>query len=375
MEPPTAGSTVPRFGPLPAGVDIELTSRCNASCSFCPRDQTPHQGLIDERTFTAALERAVQYRDAVLELHRLQPGYLSTVDDTIFLSFCGMGEPLLHPRVVEYVRRAAEAGLRPIINTNGALLSPDKAEDLMAAGLAMVCLNVGEIGEQYEEVYDLPFERTRFNVEHFLAAAPGRCLAVIVLVDHWHDPDHATSVREYWSERGASAFLPFTLVNRAGALALGEDVEDGQAFLHEAEKILAEGGGETGCWAPFMYPFIGYDGNYYLCSSDWRKEVNLGNVFERSVADLIEDKVERVRSRSPICRDCTHDPTNTLARALAAAVDVPTPGAPPEPATATDEILAKLDHFSGCLSAMRTHLPRASDGRGPVNRRLIPVRS
>jgi MoaA/NifB/PqqE/SkfB family radical SAM enzyme len=98
-------------------VDIELTSRCNAKCSFCPRDKTPHQGLIDEPTFTAALSRAVQYRDALLEFQKVRPGYFVTSRDTIWVSFCGMGEPLLHPRVVEYVGRAAEAGLQPIINT------------------------------------------------------------------------------------------------------------------------------------------------------------------------------------------------------------------------------------------------------------------
>ena len=43
-------------------VDIELTNRCNAKCYFCPRDQTPHQGLMTPEVFDQALARAIEFR-------------------------------------------------------------------------------------------------------------------------------------------------------------------------------------------------------------------------------------------------------------------------------------------------------------------------
>lgn len=371
----TPSGDAPRFEAFNVVVDIELTSRCNATCSFCPRDETPHQGLIDERTFTAALGRAVEYRDTVREFQRRSPGFLNTPDDTIWLSFCGMGEPLLHPRVVDYIGRVAEQGLRPIINTNGALLTPERAEALMDAGLSMACINVGETGEQYDAVYGLPFERTRANVEHFLDAAPGRCIAVIVLVDHRDDADHAASMREYWSERGATAFAPFSLINRAGSLTVEDQHEAWLSFDDRARAVLERRGEATRCAVPFLYPFIGYDGNYYLCSSDWRKEVNLGNVFEHSLVDLFDEKAERVRTRSPICADCTHEPTNKVALAMAREADRCASGAPPEPDRAPALVVAGLEHVSGCVTAMRADMPRTSPDRRPRNRRLIPVRS
>jgi MoaA/NifB/PqqE/SkfB family radical SAM enzyme len=372
---PSNGSEPRRFGPLMALVDIELTSRCNAKCSFCPRDKTPHQGLIDEPTFTAALSRAVQYRDALLEFQKVRPGYFVTSRDTIWVSFCGMGEPLLHPRVVEYVGRAAEAGLQPIINTNGALLTPQTAEELMDAGLAMACLNVGEIDDRYESVYGLPFERTRSNVEHFLATAPGRCIPLIVLVDHQGDPDHAAFMRDYWTQRGAENFTDFSLINRAGSLSGDTRNETGQAFRDTARRMLEEKGDAPRCWVPFLYPFIGYDGNYYLCSSDWRKEVNLGNVFQHSLIDLFDEKAEHVRSRSPICRDCTHEPTNALALSLAAAAEASTTDAHAQVVATPDWVLAGVDHYSGFAAAMRAHLPGISTDGAPMTKRRIPVRS
>lgn len=330
---------------------------------------------MDERTFTAALERAVEYRDALMDFQRSRPGYLETTRGTIWASFCGMGEPLVHPRAVEYVGRAAEAGLRPIVNTNGALLSPETAEELMDAGLEMACLNVGEVGEDYEAVYGLPFERTRTNVEHFLTASRGRCLASIILVDHRDDPDHVATVREYWSQRGARSFMPFGLVNRAGALPAEEQAATVEAFRHEARRMLQGLGAKARCGVPFRFPFIGYDGIYYLCSSDWRKEVGLGSVFERSLIDILDEKAEQVGGRSPICRGCTHEPTNAMALSLARAAGGRPDGAAATPDLTPDEWLAELGQAHELVEALRAHVPRSPGAAGPRTRRLIPVRS
>jgi hypothetical protein len=129
-----------------------------------------------------------------------------------------------------------------------------------------------------------------------------------------------------------------------------------------------------------MYPFIGYDGNYYLCSSDWRKEVNLGNVFEHALVDLFDEKAEQVCGRSAICGGCTHEPTNALALLLARAAAGRTPDPRPRPNSTPEALLAGLDHNAGCVAAMRAHLPSASIAREPMSgepmhRRLIPVRS
>ncbi len=370
--------TAPSNGPpraLPphgAVVDVELTSRCNAHCAFCPRDQTQHLGFIDDETFTAALQRVVQYRDALLAFGKLHPGYFDTSGDSIWMSFCGMGEPLLHPQAATYVKRAAEAGLRPIVNTNGALLSPTKAEHLLDAGLEMAVINVGEIGDDYEAVYGLPFERTRANVEHFLTLAKGRCSVVIALVDYRDDQEHATRMREYWTERGATAFLPFPLVNRAGALAVEQQTAAWVTHRPQARSALQATGDDTNCWVPFLYPFIGYDGNYYLCSSDWRKEVSLGNVFERSLVDVLDDKAEHVCSRSAICSGCTHDPANALALALSLAEegDVET-----TLAKESDRLRSELDHNWACAAAMRTDMPKPTTNLVQTKRKRIPVRS
>ena len=174
-------------------VDIELTNRCNAACSFCPRDKTPHQGLMPHETFLRALERAVEHRDVVEQRF---PG------SGFNIVFCGMGEPLLHPRVGEYVGRVTDAGLDVHLSTNGSLLDDAAGRALLDGGVRAVFLNIGDHGAAYEATYRLPFERTRDRVAAFAQAAGDRCRVVAVLVDHRNDPAHVDAMRSYWSGLG-----------------------------------------------------------------------------------------------------------------------------------------------------------------------------
>jgi hypothetical protein len=104
--------------------------------------------------------------------------------------------------------------------------------------------------------------------------------------------------------------------------------------------------------------------------------VNLGNVFEQSLVDLFDEKAEQVCGRSPICRDCTHDPTNALALSLARAAEARATDVPRASNPTPDVLLARLEHQAACVAAMRAHLPRESIVREPGRRRrLIPVRS
>ncbi len=69
--------------------------------------------------------------------------------------------------------------------------------------------------------------------------------------------------------------------------------------------------------AATAYPFIGYDGTYYLCSSDWEKRAPSGSVHDATIISSFGARRETVGNRSPICKDCNHDPFNRVAVLLA----------------------------------------------------------
>jgi MoaA/NifB/PqqE/SkfB family radical SAM enzyme len=283
-------------------VDIEPTNRCNADCYFCPRDQTPHQGLMRPEVFDQALARSVEFREIARD----------RLSAEMRVSLCGLGEPLLNRNAASFVRSVREAGLHCSMASNGSLLDERRSEALLEAGLQQININAGEEGRDYEDVYNLPFERTCENIVRFVEMAGDQCEVHIVLVDHRADKEHHARMMEFWRERGLEHFLTYPIMNRGGALFVDHMQYEGLQELSEARAMLSETGAPPLCYAPFFFLFIGYDGQYYLCCSDWKKEVPLGSVFDRSFLEITREKLDHVLSREPICKQCNLDPLNQL---------------------------------------------------------------
>ena len=67
--------------------------------------------------------------------------------------FGGIGEPLFHPKTVEWVRRVKELGIKVELITNGTILNEKKAQQLIDAGLDVVWLSLdGATPESYEDI-------------------------------------------------------------------------------------------------------------------------------------------------------------------------------------------------------------------------------
>jgi MoaA/NifB/PqqE/SkfB family radical SAM enzyme len=291
-----------------ARIDIELTNRCNAKCHFCPRDQTPHQGIMSRETFDQALARALEYQQVVHEVLHTE----------LQIALCGLGEPLLNKEAARFTRQVTEAGIRCGMSSNASLLDERRGSELLDAGLKEIFINVGDRDDDYEDVYGLPFERTRANVVRFAEMAEGLCDVWVVLVDHRRDQAHQAEMKAYWQDYGIRLFQEYEIINRGGALFVDHMQFESYPELAEARQLLEADGERPMCGTPFGYLFVGYDGNYYLCCSDWKKEVPMGTVFDRSFIELTGDKLRRVVSREPICKTCNLDPLNMLADELRA---------------------------------------------------------
>ncbi|CAA0091220.1 Coenzyme PQQ synthesis protein E [Halioglobus japonicus] len=289
-------------------IDIEITNRCNATCHFCPRDATPHQGIMDVETFDKALARAVEYREVVKDVSGLE----------VVVSLCGLGEPLINRNTVSFVQKVKAAGFRCSMSSNGALLTEKKTNELLDAGLDEIYINISDIEEEYERIYNLPFATSRDNITRFAELAKDRCTPVIILVDHRNDREHIKAMQAFWRERGLKQFHDYSVINRGGALFVEHMQFEQYSEMVRARNDLTDGGAQPLCGAPWGFLFIGYDGNYYLCCSDWRKQASLGSVFDYSFLQVTRQKLAMVVSREPVCKTCNHDPINMLTEELRA---------------------------------------------------------
>jgi len=94
---------------------LEPTSQCNLYCDGCYRKNEPNGHK--------SLEQVRSELDTFKRLRR-----------TDGVSIAG-GDPLTHPRIEEIVAMVASDGDKPIINTNGQLLTPEKLRALKKAGV------------------------------------------------------------------------------------------------------------------------------------------------------------------------------------------------------------------------------------------------
>lgn len=342
-------------------VDIEPTNRCNAKCHFCPRDQTPHQGLMTPEVFDRALHRVIEFRDVAHDV----------LGAEVVVNLCGLGEPLLNKNTPEFVRKVRDAGFSGGLSSNAALLNDARGRALLDAGLQKIHINVGTKDDDYDEVYKLPFEKTRDNVVHFAEMAGDDCEVQIVLVDFKRDREHLREMVGYWKERGLDDFAFFDIMNRGGALFVDHMQYESFPEQADARDLFADRGLENPvCPAPFAYQFIGYDGQYYLCCSDWKKEVPFGSVFDVSLIEITGQKLEHVVTRNPICKTCNHDPLNMLTdelRAMSAGQSEYS-----DAASVADEVSKDQGDIIAAIRKLQAAGDEASSRAG---RTLIPVTS
>lgn len=134
------GPVRPLVGPVL--VVVELSTRCNFTCLMCPHyspllegSRIPPPAFMDRE-----LVRRVLVSAARMGAKRIR--------------FAGRGEPLLHPGFGEVIRTARSLGLESEVFTNGSVLTVERLEEVVEAGLSVLRLSL--VGSSPETSAPLP---------------------------------------------------------------------------------------------------------------------------------------------------------------------------------------------------------------------------
>jgi MoaA/NifB/PqqE/SkfB family radical SAM enzyme len=151
-------------GDFPIHLDVDPTNRCNLACPVCPRTHYL-------RTGSSAWNPAGVWGDMDFALYErlIEEGAAGGLK-SVKLNF--LGEPLLAPRLIDMVRRAAGAGLWVMLNTNATLLIEAKAEALLAAGLS-------DIFFSFDSPYKAEYEKARPGADYGLVLANIRAFMAV----------------------------------------------------------------------------------------------------------------------------------------------------------------------------------------------------
>jgi MoaA/NifB/PqqE/SkfB family radical SAM enzyme len=139
-------------------LQVEPALVCNLRCVMCPwkdiRRDIPDAGIMSPTVWNA-----------------LRPH----LKDVTSVDFTGGGEPLLQPRLAEWMAEAKAAGCETVVLTNGVLLSGEIAEGLISAGLDWLCVSIDAADKaNYETIRQgSNFERVCDNLARVAAIRKG----------------------------------------------------------------------------------------------------------------------------------------------------------------------------------------------------------
>lgn len=156
----------------PMSMYVEPTRTCNFKCFYCMHSTRGEEGGILERTgFRLAHMDMGLYEKVVQEIMAF-PTQVKRV------CFSGLGEPLMNPRLPEMIRELREAGFegRVDVISNGALLTHELSDSLIAAGLNRLQISVQGLNrQQYQENCGVAtdVEKLRSELEYFHRKAQG----------------------------------------------------------------------------------------------------------------------------------------------------------------------------------------------------------
>jgi len=203
----------------PIGVTIELTSRCNLACTYCPKS-----GNLDMRVgdmpfddFKMILDSASEY---VMELEQV--------------CLVGFGEPLLYPKLFDAIKYTKKVypKTKVTITTNGRLLDEQVGANLIASGLDQMTISLNTItNKRYEElVHSKGYDSLVENTKNFLLVLNegGRTRTphtFVQILDIVNSEAEMTEFVEYWqpylSPNAEIQIQPF--VNWAGEVNLPDN--------------------------------------------------------------------------------------------------------------------------------------------------------
>ena len=278
--------------PFPNIMLIELTNRCNHSCSFCFNSHsTRKRGNIDGSLLISILRDAFQ-------LGTREVGFYST------------GEPLLFKNIEKYIQIAKETGYDYIyITTNGVLASFNKIKNLILAGLNSIKFSINAATrETYKLIHGKDdFDRVIENLKQIRKFQENYNITFNLGVSYIlteasrHEKQHAQNIIGkivddiiFYEEGNQGGYM-----NREG---LAPDVKN------------------TPCRMPFNRFHVSYEGFYTLCCVDYQNYLAVSDLNYTSLYDAWASKLAvDMRNKhllsnidGTMCYNCMKGKTSTV---------------------------------------------------------------
>ena len=294
----------------PFTVYIEQTKYCNFKCFYCI-----HSTRDEANGEFRALGHRMQHMDEVFfekiirELKEFPQGGIKRI------VFSGLGEPLMNPRLPDYVRMTVEAGIagRVEVITNGLLLTPEKSHALVEAGITNINISVqGLDAAGYEKTCGIriDFERYLENLK-YLYEHKGNVQIYIKAIDATlGTKENEEKFFEIFSPFADRIYIEHLVVMQQQMDGLREIVDGTKNFYGEELDV-----NRKVCAQSFYFMQIGCEGDIFPCPvPGLGKNLSMGNAKEHTLTEIwngsrrrgfLRKMLKKEKDQIPDCATCT----------------------------------------------------------------------
>jgi MoaA/NifB/PqqE/SkfB family radical SAM enzyme len=185
------------FDALPIWAQINITWKCNLSCSYCTE--------FDNSKGHVPFAEAVSRIDKCKELGVAHTDLIG-------------GEPLLHPDLLPLMRHVRKRGMTTGMTTNGFLLTQEKLEALLDAGMGRIQISVDSLHPTAGSPKSLKTLRSR--IEMVAKRGLWFYVAAVICDETLHE---VQALAEFCFELGVPIF--FAVIHDRGRLRLGPSTD------------------------------------------------------------------------------------------------------------------------------------------------------
>lgn len=293
--------SVSEFPPI---LQIQTQTGCNSSCVYCPQNKI--SGMFPHASLSEGLFRKiVDLCRRSSQLHGI--------------SFVLHNEPLLDSTLfdkIRYFRSRVESKAMTFVATNGTLLTPDVADELIKSGLDVLHISCNGFGKKDFEAINRGknWENFKKNLESFLSRDLSQIAVMLSFVRSNIYREELEKAIRYWRSRGFSCYI-HGINNRGG---LVDNYESYARPINEEKLIprLRKKGIKSllnGCPYPFLQMSVLATGQALICTHDWGRRQIIGDLNEQTIQEVWNGPVMRdIRLKHlfnngktiPACKDC-----------------------------------------------------------------------
>lgn len=299
----------PAVCPKPIQVSVVVSNTCNLKCVMCPYHSPEIKPQHQTDFFSVRQQMPWEYMEWIAkECGEMKVG----------VKVGNIEEPLMHPRIVDFVRLARSEGAPSFhITTNGLLLPDERIRELLEAGLTSMFISMDAARpETYKRVRGADLARVEANVRRLIEIRDEMkktCYVRTAFVkNRGVSIEEADEFRERWIQEVDGVIL----------YNLAEFDRGNSKFVEVnrfVEDKMQEAGERWPCLNPFQEIYLLPDSRVYYCCETVSKlafqklpsmgtfpeqsmrEIWAGEMFHNLRRDLILNKLDDWSA----CQDCS----------------------------------------------------------------------